>query len=116
MNNIHQQSTVVYRKIGKKYYLSYIKWKAPVRDAWRTETEDGESAVQFYDAAFYVTDVKTRRRDFKRIKYKETMAVDEDLFDVEKPYNEEFWNIFNSVIIDPKLKKAKEDIERLENN
>jgi hypothetical protein len=116
LNNIHKQSVVSYRKIGKKYYLSYIKWKAPVRDAWQTETEDGESAVQFYDAAFYVTDVKTRRRDFKRIKYKETMAVDEDLFDVDKPYNEEFWNNFNSVIIDPKLKKAKEDIERLDNN
>ena len=52
LNNIHKQSTVVYRKIGKKYYLSYIKWKAPVRDAWQTETEDGESAVQFYDAGF----------------------------------------------------------------
>ncbi|MGJ3236617.1 carboxypeptidase-like regulatory domain-containing protein [Marivirga sp.] len=116
LNNIHKQSVVSYRKIGKKYYLSYIKWKAPVRDAWQTETEDGETAVQFYDAAFYVTDVKTRRRDFKRIKYKETMALDEDLFDVEKPYNEEFWNNFNSVILDPKLKKAKEDIERLENN
>ncbi|WKV13459.1 hypothetical protein [Marivirga harenae] len=72
--------------------------------------------MQFYDAAFYVTDVKTRRRDFKRIKYKESMAVDEDLFDVETPYNEEFWNNFNSVIIDPKLKKAKEDIEQLESN
>jgi hypothetical protein len=116
LENIYRQSVVSYRKAGKKYYLSYIKWKAPVKDAWRTETEEGKSAVQFYDAAFYVTDVKTRRRDFKRIKYKETMAVDEDLFDVEKPYNEEFWNNFNSVIIDPKLKKAKEDIERLDAN
>jgi hypothetical protein len=116
LNNIHKQSVVSYRKIGKKYYLSYIKWKAPVRDAWQTETEDGETAVQFYDAAFFVTDVKTRRRDFKRIKYKETMALDEDLFDVEKPYNEDFWNNFNSVILDPKLKKAQEDIKRLENN
>ncbi|WP_375579912.1 carboxypeptidase-like regulatory domain-containing protein [Marivirga tractuosa] len=116
LNSIYKQSVVSYRKIGKKYYLSYIKWKAPVKDAWQTETEEGESAVQFYNAAFYVTDIKTRRRNFKRIKYKETMAVDEDLFDVEKPYNEVFWNNFNSVILDPKLKKAQEDIKRLENN
>jgi len=42
------------------------------------------------------------------------MAVDEDLFDVEKPFNEEFWKNFNSVIIDPKLEKAKKDIELLD--
>lgn len=116
LNNIHKQSVVSYRKIGRKYYLNYIKWKAPVRDAWQTETEDGKTAVQFYDAAFYVTDVKTRRRDFKRIKYKEIMEVDQDLFEIEKPYNEDFWNDFNAVIIDPKLEKAKKDIELLDAN
>lgn len=113
LNSIYKQSVVSYRKIGKKYYLSYIKWKAPVRDAWQTETEDGENAVQFYDAAFYVTDVKTRRRDFRRIRNRETIDFDQDLFKVEKPYNEEFWNNYNSVILDPKLEKAKRDIEEM---
>ncbi|WP_296619533.1 carboxypeptidase-like regulatory domain-containing protein [Marivirga sp.] len=116
LNNIYRQSVVTYRKIGRKYYLSYIKWKKPVKGAWQTETEDGESAVQFYDAAFYVTDVKTRRRDFRRIRNKETIAIDQDLFKVKKPYNEDFWNNFNSVIIDPKLEKAKADIEQLDAN
>ncbi|MGM0579365.1 MAG: carboxypeptidase-like regulatory domain-containing protein [Bacteroidota bacterium] len=114
LNNIHKQSVVSYRKIGKKYYLSYIKWKEPVKGAWKAETEDGESTVQFYDAAFYVTDVKKRRRDFRRIRNKETIDIDQDLFKFEKPYNEEFWNNFNSVIIDPKLQKAKKDIEHLD--
>ncbi|MEM1407292.1 MAG: carboxypeptidase-like regulatory domain-containing protein [Bacteroidota bacterium] len=110
--NVLKSSVVEYRKRGKKYYLNFIKWTAPVGGAWVTENEEGEHAVQFYDCAFYVNAVYTKKRDFEKIKKRDSESREVDLYAKTHEYDADFWNDYNMVLINPLYEAAKSDLEK----
>ncbi|MEM6525983.1 MAG: hypothetical protein AAF693_19450, partial [Bacteroidota bacterium] len=107
-----KKSTVVYRKIENKYYLSYIKWLSWVGGAWKTENEQGENATQFYNNSLYVNTIYTSKKDYDKIRKRESIERDVDLYAKEYDYDPDFWKDYNTVLINPLYKKAVKDLER----
>ncbi|MEM8567303.1 MAG: carboxypeptidase-like regulatory domain-containing protein [Bacteroidota bacterium] len=107
-----KKSTVVYRKIENKYYLSYIKWLSWVGGAWKTENEQGEKTTQFYNNSLYVNTIYTSKKDYDKIRKRESIERDVDLYAKEYDYDPDFWKDYNTVLINPLYKKAVKDLER----
>ena len=111
-NGLIKSSIVEYRKIKEKYYLSFIKWTAPMSGAWETENEQGEHAVQYFDCAFYVNAVYTKKRDYDKIKKRDSESREVDLYAKTHEYDADFWKDYNMVLINPLYEAAKSDLEK----
>ncbi|MFK7951463.1 MAG: carboxypeptidase-like regulatory domain-containing protein [Ekhidna sp.] len=105
---------IIYSKIEDKYYPTYFEsFEHSMRGTALYEDEEtGEKKAQFNKITFMVNQVVTKKRDFDRIKKREALEDELDLYDVDQAYDSAFWANYNILLIDPLLKPAIEDLEK----
>lgn len=92
------KSEIDYQKINGKYYLKYCKARTMPNGKFfvykNPEAPDKEKEieyVQWSENTVLVTKVTTDRKHFDKIRYRERLAKDENSYEVNYPYNAEFW-------------------------
>ncbi len=103
------QAEVSYRKINNTYYPFYISSKHSASDASFIVEKDGQIQKQYVFAQFLLTNIYDD--EFSKIKWKDTEDRNIDLFKIEKPYNEDFWNNYNVIKLNP-LKRNPDELEK----
>lgn len=114
-NKYITKTEVRYIEYENKYFLNMLIHQSPVKQ--------NNAALSYYDendnlipqrsvTHLYTNNIYYTSRDFKRIKLKQMESKGEEAYDKEYPYHEEFWKNYNTVLINPLLKKAKSDLER----
>ncbi len=107
------EETINYRKVKGKYYLSSLELRKSFSGT-PGYTENGKYKHQMTKSSFYVTNIYTSKKEFDRIKHREKQPKDINLYKIKVPYNEFFWNRYNTVLRNPLLQKVKNDIEKNE--
>lgn len=106
------KTTVDYRKVNGKYFLSRVVLIKPQNFA---AVESGKgTGQQFTVFDFSINNILTNKSDFERIKRKESQQKDVDLYNQNFQYDPDFWETYNIVKLNPLLKKAKADLEKEE--
>jgi hypothetical protein len=105
------KTTVSYRKINNKYYLNYLKCFTTFAGTPLYQG-DTKSNWQKTETSFYVTNIYTSIKDFDRIKRREKEEKYLDLYKNEQPYNKEFWDKYNIILLNPIEQKIIKDIEK----
>jgi hypothetical protein len=103
------KADVSYRKIDKKYYPVLIHTVSNDYGASSTVNVNGFVKKQFADQIFLLTNIYGE--GFSRIKWKETEDRDIDLYKVDRPYNQQFWERYNTVKMNP-LKRNPKELEK----
>jgi len=98
--------TTDYRKFEEKYYLSRAVFIKPQNFS---AVKDGKGQ-QYTVFDFSVNNIVTSKRDFDRIKRKESQDKDVDLYSQDFKYNPTFWETYNMIKLNPLLKKAQTDL------
>lgn len=103
------KSDITYRKIDYKYYPVLIHTVSSDYDASNTVKIDGKVLKQSADQIFLLTNVISE--DFSKIKWKEAEDRDKDLYKIDLPYNQQFWENYNTVKLNP-LKRIPKELEK----
>ncbi len=99
-------SEINYRKIGEKYFPVFIHARHAASDASSVVEENGKTLKQYVDLKFLLTNVY--EDDYSKIKWRDADKRDKDLYESSTPYNEQFWNNYNTVKLNPLKRDAKE--------
>jgi hypothetical protein len=100
---------ITYRKVANRYYPIFIHTIWSAYGASSTVQSDGKTLKQYTDALFLLTNVY--EDDYSRIKWKNAEKQDRDLYKNNTPYNEKFWENYNTVKLNP-LKREVVDLEK----
>lgn len=96
------KSEIDYQKVNGKYYVKYYKARTAPNGAFSVyenpDAPDKEKKIkerQWAEETLLVTQVTTNRKQFDKIKYREKLAKDENSYEVNYPYNAEFWKNYS---------------------
>lgn len=108
-----RQQHILYSKLEDKYYPTYYELIEPTLDGTTTHLNEktGKKEYQYNKITLMINEVVTRKKDFDRIKKREAIEEGLDLYDIDHPYNSDFWSSYNILLIDPLLRPAIEDLE-----
>jgi len=109
------KSEVAYSFYKGKYYLQYIDaWYYSAGGATPVLDKEGsdKKALQFDHLSLMVNAVYNKEDDFKKIKQRESVQKDVDLYSENHPYNPEFWKYYNVLLLNPINDNAKKDLEK----
>jgi hypothetical protein len=113
-DDFFSKSEVTYEKYKGKYYLSYI-------DAWyyssgATAVLDGknseEVSLQFDHFMLMVNAVYNQNDEITKIKKRDSIKKDIDLYEAEFEYDSLFWKTYNTVLLDTLNRKVRVDLEK----
>ncbi len=113
-NNVYYQgkfffkATIDYRVINSKYFLSRVTFTKPKN----FDAVDNGKGQQFVIYDLSVHNIFTQKKDFDRIRKRDSQKKDIDLYEQNFPYNADFWKNYNLIILNPLLRKAKDDLEQ----
>lgn len=108
------KSEVSYTKYKGKYYLEYIDawyYSAGATPILSNEGSDTPS-LQFDHLTFMVNAVYNKQDELEKIRKRESVKKDKDLYEQHHDYNPEFWKNYNMILLNPLDKKAKIDLEK----
>ncbi|HEY9005168.1 carboxypeptidase-like regulatory domain-containing protein [Ohtaekwangia sp.] len=108
------KSEVSYTKYKGRYYLEYIDawyYSAGATAVLSREGSDTPS-LQFDHLTFMVNAVYNKQDELERIRKRESVKKDIDLYEEHHEYNPEFWKNYNMILLNPLDKKAKSDLEK----
>jgi hypothetical protein len=100
---------VTYRKITDKYYPVFIHQIWSAYNASATAESNGSTVRQYSDIVFLLTNIY--EEDYSKIRWRKAEDQDKDLYDNTTPYNEKFWENYNTVKLNP-LKRPTADLEK----
>jgi hypothetical protein len=105
---------VVYSKLEGRYYPTLIEIIEPSGNG--TVMVDvpkvGTKHFQYDKVTLMVNKVATSRKEFDRIKKRDALDNEIDLYEADYRYDSTFWNNYNILLMDPLLKLAQEDLEK----
>jgi len=98
---------ITYRRINFKYYPVVIRKTGTDPDAsLKVQGKDGH-VVQYSESVFLLTQCEDE--DFLKIKAKNVQEKDKNLSNNESPYNKQFWDNYNTILLDqPGLPKFED--------
>jgi hypothetical protein len=102
------KTAVDYRKIENRYIVSRVTLIKPQNFS----AVNNGRGQQFTVYDFAVHNIVSDKRDFERIKRKESQQRDVNLYTQDFEYNALFWESYNMVKLNPLLKKAQTDLEK----
>ena len=110
----HNQNHIIYSKIGDKYYPTFFEKLAPSGKGTtqHVDKESGKKSFQYDKVTFMINRVVTKKREFDRIKKRDALDNELDLYDTEQKYDSTFWDNYNILLLDPLLESAKQDLEK----
>lgn len=111
INGWLQKAMVNYKKSNGKYYLDNIQYTSFIPAAGWTFSNDTVQGKQYYTSIIMVTNIFDSRKEFSRIRDKNTESYQVDLYKKSYPYHPEFWKNYNMVLLDPLIKSVKSDLE-----
>jgi hypothetical protein len=99
----------LYRAYGSKYYLSYasVKTQGNNSSQFSRNWKKGSEAVLYQYNELLITDILN-----EKLKRKEIIARDEDIYDASTEYRQDFWDSYNVLIDLPTEEKIKQDLEK----
>ncbi|GCC51374.1 hypothetical protein SanaruYs_15990 [Chryseotalea sanaruensis] len=103
------KAEVTYRKITNRYFPTFIQSIQSAYGASSTATLEDKEVKQFTNSVLLLINIY--EDDFSKIKWKEVESQNEDLYTKDTPYNESFWNNFNTVKNNP-LKRVPNELEK----
>ena len=104
------KASIDYKLLDEKYFLSRLTFIKPVNFDAVKNGKGQQYAV--FDLS--VNNVITRKKDFDRIRKRDSQENDVDLYGQDFKYNQDFWQFYNMVKLNPLLKKVKTDLEKEE--
>lgn len=110
----HRMTNVKYSKINGRYYPTFFEIKEPDLEGttFHINEESGEKEWQYNQFTFMVNRVVTRKKEFDRIKKREALEDDKDLYALDQTYDSAFWAKYNILLLDPLIKSAQDDLEK----
>lgn len=104
-------SSIRYRNFNGKYYPEFIRAIRPIASDVVVDSTDKATGKQYTISTLLINNIVTRRRDYNRIRNKEREQPNVDLYEKKFPYNPEFWESYNILLLDPNLKSVIHDLE-----
>jgi len=98
-----------YKNIDNKYYPYLIEYVAVVKDQGYKPSKDYHYVRHSF---LMMNEIISKRRDFKRIKWREKEDENDLLYNREFTYNEEFWDDFNVLYTQEEVIKAKQVLSK----
>jgi len=101
------RKVIEYQKIGTKYYPLFMSVFEPI-----SGVAGSAAKLQFKESFVLVNEVILERSQFSRLKKKEIEKEDEDIYEQSFPYDPEFWNTYNIVVINPVKEEDRFSLEK----
>ena len=111
INNYWMNTIINYKKYNNKYYLDNIQKTTFVPYAMLTFSNDTSPGKQYYISTVFITNIFDKRKEFSKIKDKDSEPMNEDLFTKKMQYHPDFWKNYNIVLLNPILKSVRNDLE-----
>jgi len=110
----YNQQHILYSKIEGKYYPTYFEKFGPSGGGTvqHIDKKTGMKSLQYDKVTFMVNRVVTSKREFDRIKRRDALDNEIDLYDTDQPYDSVYWASYNILLLDPLLKSTKDDLEK----
>jgi len=107
---------VIYSKVGNKYFPTFFERLSPAGGGTTShiDKETGKKRLQYSKVTFMVNRVVARKKEFDRIKRRDELDNEVNIYEMDHQYDSTFWNNYNILIFDPLLKSAKDDLEKEE--
>jgi len=108
-NKYFDYREVNYRKVTNKYYPTFIHTIWSAYGATSTIQMDGKGVRQYVDVLYLLTNVY--EDDYSKIKWRKADKQNSDLYEMKSTYNEQFWQNYNTVKLNP-LKRNVAELEK----
>ena len=112
------KSETVYQKINGKYYLKYKSGttspNGKIMIYENPDAPENEKIVkenQWAEYLLLITKVITDKKEMDKIRYREKLDRDENLYKTRYPYNSEFWTNYNTLKQNPVEEKFIKEME-----
>lgn len=111
---IQMYARTLYSKIDDKYYPTLLELlePAPLGTGLFEDERTGEKHRQYVKSTLMINKVLTRKRDFDKIKKRDAVEDEEDLYDINQEYDATFWSTYNVLLLNPLSEPVLRDLER----
>lgn len=99
---------IQYRKFDSKYYPAYVYFFGMIPDM--VSKNDSKNFYN-HEAELMVNEIATRRKDYERIKSRNLVRENKELWSMEYEYNPKFWENYNVLLDYPLNKQYIRDLE-----
>ncbi|HEY0652812.1 MAG TPA: carboxypeptidase-like regulatory domain-containing protein [Chryseosolibacter sp.] len=100
------QSIISYKKMEGQYVPCYIRTRKYASNI----NPLSNNSLQHMEVEFLLTNYF--EKDFEKIRSRYVSKRDEEILKDDRPYNEEFWKNYSTVVINPISNKAKKNLEK----
>ena len=97
---------VEYQKVGSKYYPLLISVFEPVDGV----TGDFNK-LQYRESTILINQIFSNKKEYSKIRRRETELADTDIYEKKMPYDIEFWSTYNIVLVNPLKNKDRFSLE-----
>ncbi len=104
----------LYQKVQDIYHLSLIQ-KTSFDDFLNNQEGSNDKVSSYAIRTLLINDFYTNRKAFDRIKWKEQEKKDIPIYDINMPYNKNFWETYNMIQLEPLNQQIQNDLEWTEN-
>jgi hypothetical protein len=101
--------TLSYQKIQGKYYLSFIQHTG-LGDFRKSNVTPGKRTVSYNTCTLMVNSVVTDKKEMDKVKFKHSISREENINNLKKPYNANFWKNYNILLASPLEEKVIKDL------
>lgn len=98
-----------YEQIDGQYYLKHAGYLGRIHD--QPDIGEIEETLYFNDTEILVNKTITNKKEFERIKLRNSLKKDIPLWDMKYTYNKAFWENYNILIDKPLDLSVKSDLE-----
>jgi hypothetical protein len=112
------KSETVYQKINGKYYLKYKSGTTSPNGKFmiyeNPDAPENEKIIkenQWAEYLLLITKVITDKKEMDKIRYREKLDRDDNLYKTRYPYNSEFWTNYNTLKQNPVEEKFIKEME-----
>jgi len=109
-DTIMRMAVKQYEKIGGKYYLKYATNFGKIHD----QPDESEMGKTLYanETEVLINKIITEKKDFERIRLRNSLKKDIPLWDMKYVYDPSFWKNYNILIDKPLDPTVKKDLEK----
>jgi hypothetical protein len=100
----------LYQKVNGLYHLSLLR-RTSFDDFLEGQQKEDDRIISYAIRTLMVNDFYTHKKEFDRIKWKETEKKDLPLYEIKMPYHKDFWATYNMLQLEPLDDQIKNDLE-----
>jgi len=105
-----EQTTYYFQKIQGRYHLNLVR-KIVFNGFLNSQFSDKETIYSYAERTLLINNFYTQKKDFNRIKLRETEKRDITLYQLRRPYHQTFWESYNILSLEPLNPAIQSDLE-----